>query len=363
MSFEPKFWEDKFWEETGNRVWYLFEYAVRSLDVLSDDDSGEYVRACAEISKGIVEKLSEYVDLSEPTIPEMSGAEAVIEFMKNLAELCIGRDYAVTLAWTLRFITIEYLLASYPVLKDKPEYIDKLFDILGSDVVYEPPAMFRTSEIDLTVYGFPGYLDNVSIETTSVRKGREGFVYKLVFRDKNPDIDKQSLGSLLVKLGLLSWHLLSRKPGILSIFETTDARTVYLERASTRVPVEVRDSVDSLGLAFLGDGSIFYYVDEYIGGENRHTIVYHSEQLKPGQPMPRACKDAYYVIKGGIVYKKRFCIESNISLDKTVYDVSEQLDWRTNILQFLRTLSPYIFLGIVDVVRIKNDQWLLIMRS
>ncbi len=362
MPFEPKFWEDSFWVSLGNRVWYLFEYAVRSLDVLGDDDSGEYVRACAELSKGIVEKLSEYFELSEPVVPEMGGAEAVIEFMRNLAEFCIGRDHAITLAWTTRFITIEYVLASYPILKSKPDYLDKLFEILGSDVVYEPPSLFRSGEIDLTVYGFPGYLDDVSIEVSSVRKDKEQFVYKVLFRDKSFNVDKQSLGSLLIKLGLLAWHILSRKPGILSIFETTDARTIYLERASTRIPSEARDSMESIDLGFFGDGRKFYFEDEYIG-EGGHVIVYRSDPYKAAYPIPKACKEAFYYIKGGVVYKKSICMETTLTLSKTTQSFSEQPGWKANILQFLRTLSPYIFLGIVDIVKLKSDQWVLVMRG
>ncbi len=362
MPFEPRFWEDKFWRGIGERVWTLLEYARHSLDVLKGDESEEYIKASALISKTIVEKISEEFELSEPEIPELSGADAVTEYMKLLAEMAIGRDEAITLAWTLRFITLEYLYASYPVLKAKPELADELLGRLGSDLVYDPPSMFKTSDIDLTIYAFKGYLDNINVTADIVREGGEKFRYKLVIRDKEADPEKQSLGSLLVKLGLLSWYIMAARPGLLTIYRTTDVRGVYLDRAGTRVPSAARDLVDEVGVVFLGDGSPFTFFREYIGEKGAHIIEFTSEQYKPSFPVPKACKESVYVVHGGIIRRRNLCVEANITLSKVNYILGEESEWKTSAVEFLRGLSPYIFLGVVEVVRLQNDEWILITR-
>ncbi|GEM_PF-2041775 len=362
MPFEPKFWEKRFWTDTGNRVWRLLELARLSLDVLKGDESEEYIRASAVLSKAIVEKISEEYELEEPELPELSGADAVTEYMKQLADTAIGRDEAVTLAWTIRFTTLEYIFASYPVLKAKPELLDTLLDFLGSDLVYDPPNIFKSGDIDLTIYAFKGYLDNVDLVIDIVHEGKEQFRYRLKIIDKETDPSKQGLGSLLVKLGLVSWYIISRRPGLLTIYRSPDIRSVYLDRAGTRIPSVARELVDSMGVVFLGDGSPFHIDSETVSGNGQHIVIFSSEQYKPSFPMPKACKDSVYTVHGGIFSRKGLCVETNITLSEANYSFTEESNWRVSAIELLRSLSPYIFLGVIDVVRLSNDQWIIFTR-
>ncbi len=361
MPFRPRFWEDGFWVNLGERLWGLFELARATLELVEGDDSEPYVRAAAVVSKRLVELIGEKFELEEPVLGEFTGARLVTEYMRLLASFSIGRDEAVTLAWTTRFITAEYALASYEFFKEKPENLDRWIALTGAEVFYEPPALFRGGEIDLTIYHYPGYLEDPVIEPRAEHAGEGKFRYRVRITEKPGG--RESIGGLLAKIGLVAWATLHDMPGILSVFRATDARTIYLERAGTRIPSEAAELYDTMGMASLGDGKPYYFTGEGVDRDGRVWLEYASEPEKLGFPVPRKCSNSVYEIKGALVIRERLCLETNLSLTKTSYTIEATELQRLNVLEALRCLSPYIFLGLIDVVKLGGKKIMLVSRT
>ncbi len=361
MPFQPRFWEDKFWVSLGERLWALFELARATLELVEGDDSEPYVRAAAVISKKLVEGIGEKFELEEPVVGELTGARLVTEYMRLLSSFSIGRDEAVTLAWTTRFITAEYAFASFDFFSEKPENFDRWVALTGAEVFYEPPAIFRGGEIDLTIYHYPGYLDNPSIEASAEHAGEGRFRYRV--RIVEAGGGRESIGALLAKIGLVAWATLHDMPGILSVFRATDARSIYLERAATRIPSEAQELYESMNIGSLGDSKPFFFVAEGVDRDGRVWMEYRCEPEKLGYPVPRKCSDAVYLIKGALVWRERLCLETNLTLTKTEHRIEASEQGRINVLEMLRGLSPYIFLGLIDVVKLGGKKFMLVSRS
>ncbi len=359
MVFREKFWEDSYWSNFGSSVWLLFKTSTLLLNILGSDESARYVEKTALLAKYIVEKLSEFIDIEEPEEPGARGADLVTLYMRMMADLAIGKNPTVTLAWIFRNISFEYARASFETIRDDPRRFDYLANILGLRVIYEPPELLTGGEIDLSLYHAPGYLDNLVFKARAESLGGGRFKYILEIGEK-VDLEKQSVGALIVRLGLLSWEILGRKPGIFSIYEATDARTMYLELASTKIPTRARELVEEKDIIALGSDKIYFFKDEYIGENSSINLVYESDTYQAGVPMPKACSRSIYSFKGPLVFTTSLCASTDLLLRETKVEMGKE-ERKTNIVEFLRGIHPYIFLGVWDLL-ILEDKILLISR-
>jgi len=360
MVYDQPFWMDSFWSSFGTFVWRLFKISTELSSIIGSDESTEYINTIALISKHIVEKLSEHVDIEEPEEPGARDAYLVSEFMKNMAELAIGKNPVTTLAWVMRNITFEYARVNFEPIYEKPERFDYLSKMIGLELVYQPPELLTGREIDLSFYHLPGYLDNVEIEPSVDHAGGGRFRYVLKIREKT-DFEKSSIGALIARLGLISWDLLRHKPGILSVFETTDARSMYLELAVSKIPPQASEIIESRAIHVFGDGKIYYFRDEKMGPDGSIHITFQSDQYNVSIPMPKACRDSLYELKGPLVYVYEICVESDMLLREYKYGFGKEPVKKLNIVEYLRGIQPYIFLGLWDIVSIDN-RFMLISR-
>ncbi len=361
MVYEEHFWEDDYWSRFGKEVWRLFKVSSELIGVLGKDEATDYVNTAAMLSKYIVEKLSEHVEIEEPEPPGVRDALLVTEFMKTIADFAIGKNPVTTLAWIMRNITYEYIRVNFESIYEKPERFDYLVNILGLEQIYEPPELLTGREIDLSFYHAPGYLDNTDILPGVEHAGGGRFRYVLKIRDR-PDYEKMSIGALIVKLGLLSWEILRRKPGILSIFETTDARTLYLELAATKIPPQATEIIESKGIHVLGDGRIYYFKDEKFEPDGGITITLISDQYNVGVPIPKACRDSIYELRGPLVYIYEICLETDLLLRENKYSLSKEPSKKLNVVEYLRGIQPYIYLGVWDLV-FKDNKFIVVSRT
>ncbi len=360
MPIHGEFWREEYWSRFARDVWRLFIISNELASILGHDEAAGYVEATALLTKHIVEKLSEYVEVEEPEHPGVTGAMLVSEYMKSLAEYAIGKNPVVTLAWVFRNITFEYARANYEEIREKPERFDYLAEILGLEPVYEPPELLTGGEIDLRLYHAVGHLDNVVFEPGSEHLGGNRFRY--VFRIKDMiDYGKASIAALIIRLGMLSWEILHSKPGILSIFETTDARSMYLELASTKIPPLAHEIVETRGINVLGDGKVFYIRSERIDSDASINMEFFSDTYDVNVPMPKACRSAVYRINGPLVYSYDLCLSTDILLKENSYGFGDDARNRLNIVEFLRGIQPYVYLGVWDLVFI-DDKILLYTR-
>lgn len=361
MVYNEIFWEDSYWARFGENVWRLFKISVELASILGKDEALDYVNTTALISKYIVEKLSEHVELEEPEPPGVRDAFLVTEYMKAIADFAIGKNPTVTLAWVMRNITYEYIRVHFESVYEKPERFDYLANILGLEQIYEPPELLTGREIDLTFYHAPGYLDHIDIKPGVEHAGGGRFRYVLEIRD-NPVFEKASIGSLIAKLGLLSWEILRRKPGILSIFETTDARNLYLELAISKIPPQASEIIESRSIHVLGDGRIYYFRDERIESDGTLKLIFVSDQYNVGVPIPKACRDVVYELKGPLVYIYEVCLETDLLLRENKHSISDESSRKINVVEFLRGIQPYVFLGLWDLV-FKDDKFIVFSRT
>uniref|UniRef100_A0A7C4DAC5 Uncharacterized protein n=1 Tax=Staphylothermus marinus TaxID=2280 RepID=A0A7C4DAC5_STAMA len=361
MVYEDKFWEEEYWSVFGSRVWRIFKICNELIPIIGKDESIEYINTITQLSKYIVEKLSEKVEIEEPEDIGLKDIQLVIEFMKSIADIAIGKNTTVTLAWITRNITYEYIRANFTTIREKPDRFDYLASILDLTKLYDPPDLLKTSEVDLTMYHATGYLDNVEIESSieSVKGGRFRYVVKI--RDK-VNYEKDSLGSLIIRLGLMAWEILRRKPGIFSIFETIDPRNMYLEIARSRVPVKAHEIVETKSIQILGDGKVYSFKDEKIETDGSITITLASDQYSTSVPMPVACRTSVYELKGPLVYAYNFCQETDLLFKNTRYLIENEFRNRFNVVEFLRGIQPYIFLGLWDQIFIENSKFIVISR-
>ncbi len=347
MVYTEKFWLDTYWIRFGERVWRLFKTSTVLIGMLGTDESARYVELTAILTKYLVEKLSEYVELEEPEASGAVGAALITEYMRSIADFAIGKDPTVTLAWVFKNITFEYARASFDTIAEDPRRFDYLADILGLRVIYEPPELLTGGEIDLSLYHAHGYLDKIKINPGVISLGGSRFKYVLRITDEFKP-EEESIGSLIIKLGLLAWEILRRKPGILAIYDTVDARSTYLELATGKIPPRSAEIVESLDLGVLGDGKIYTVKDEHMNDKGEINIVFESDQYTVGVPMPRACRDVVYGFKGPLVYSGDLCLESDILLREYKYEINEPSSKKTSVIEFLRGIQPYVFLGLWD---------------
>lgn len=361
MVYEDRFWEDEYWTSFASRVWRLFKICNELIPILGRDESIEYINTVTQLSKRIVEKLSEKVEVEEPEDTGLRDIQLIIEFMKTLAELSIGRDTTITIAWIMRNITFEYARSSFTTIRERPDRFDYLTNILDLVKIYDPPELLKTSEVDLTLYHANGYLDNVEVEPSieSTKGGR--FRYIVRIRDR-VDYEKDGLGSLIIRLGLISWEILRSKPGILSIFETIDARNMYLEMARSRIPTKASEIIETRSIQALGDGKIYSFRDEKIEHDGAITITLVSDQYSASVPLPVACRTSVYELKGPLVYAYNFCEETDLLFRNTKYSIDNEYRARFNAIEFLRGIQPYIYLGVWDQVFISNNKFIIISR-
>ena len=360
MVYDEKFWEEDYWSRFGSEVWSLFKTAVELTSVLREDECLPYVNAVINVSKNIVEKLSEHVELEEPEPPGARDATLVTEFMRKIAGFAIGKNPTVTLAWVFRNVTYEYVRSSFDSIAEKPERFDYLASILGLKQVYQPPEILTSGEIDLSLYRISDYMENITIET-SVEPGSGGrFKYVLRVRDK-PELEKSSIGSLIIRLGMLAWEILRSKPGILAIFETVDARTLYLDLARSRIPARSTELVEALALHVLGDGKIYRFREEKIESDGSITLTFISDDYNVGVPIPKACRNVVYEFKGPLVHVYELCEETDLLLRETKYSVGDSVKKKFNVVEFLRAIQPYIFLGVWDTALI-GDKFIIFSR-
>ncbi len=361
MVYTEKFWQDTYWIRFGERVWRLFKTSTTLIGMLGSDESVRYVELTAVIAKYLVEKLSEYVEMEEPESSGAMGAALITEYMRSVADFAIGKNPTVTLAWVFRNITFEYARASFESITEDPRRFDYLADILGLKVIYEPPELLTGGEIDLSLYHAPGYLDHITIHPGVVSLGGGRFKYILrITSEFKPE--EESVGSLIVKLGLLAWEILRRKPGILAIYDTVDARSAYLELASGKIPSKAAEIVESLGLGVLGDGKIYTVKEESMNDKGEINIVFHSDQYTVRVPMPKACRDAVYGFNGPLVYAGAICLESDILLRENKYTIKDPAEKKTSIVEFLRGVQPYIYLGLWDIMITERGSIILYTR-
>jgi len=358
VVYEERFWEDEYWSRFGSGVWLLYKLSIEVSALLKNDESLPYVNLIAELSKNIVEKLSEHVELEEPESPGGRDVSLVIEFMRRVAEYAIGKNPTVTLAWVMRCITYEYARASFTSIAEKPERFAYLAEILGMERVYQPPELLTGGLVDLALYRFKGYLEKPLIEAGVEVKSGGRFRYAIRISEKL-DTSKASIGSLIVWLGLTSWELLRSKHGILAMFETTDARALYIDIARTRVPVKAVEITERLGLQVMGDGRIFKLRDERISGDRSITLTYVSDEYSVGIPMPKACRDVVYEFAGPIVQIHEFCSEADMLLREVKWSINSSVKRKVNVVEFMRGIQPYIFLGLWDLVLLDNGFVLL----
>lgn len=353
LVYEDKFWEDEYWSGFGSRVWRLFKVGVELLSIVGKDESSSYINTVVQLSKSIVEKLSERVEIEEPEDVGARDVMLVVEYMRSLAELAIGRDSTVTLAWVFRNTTFEYARASFTSIRERPERFDYLANILDLEKVYEPPDLLKSGEVDLSFYHATGYLDNVEIESSvePMKGGR--FRYIVKFRDR-VDYERDGLGSLIVSLGLMSWETLRSKPGILAIFETIDPRSMYLEIARSRVPTKALEIVETRAIQALGDGKIYSLREERVEPDGTITITLASDQYSAGVPLPVACRAAVYELRGPLVYSYDFCQETDLLFRNTRHIFEKEHRNKYNVVEFLRGIQSYLFLGLWDQIFIDN---------
>ncbi len=352
MVYRERFWEDEYWSRFGSNIWLLFKTSNLLLQTLGTDESASYVEKTALLTKYIVEKLSEYVDIEEPEPPGATGADLITYYMRMIADLAIGKNPTVTLVWVLRNISFEYIRASFDTVREDPSRFDYLANILGLQVVYEPPELLTGGEIDLSLYHAPGYLDNIVLKPRAESTGGGRFKYVLEITE-NINFEKQSIASLIIRLGLLSWEILRKKPGIFSIYETTDARSTYLELASAKIPSRAVELVEEIGLNVLGTGKIYIFKDEYLGENSSINLVYETDTYQVSVPVPKACLEALYELRGPLVFSGDFCLSTDILLKDTKYELGD-VKRKTNVVEFLRSIHPYIFLGLWDLVFLGN---------
>ncbi len=359
MIYRERFWEEDYWTRFGERVWYLFKVSTSLIGILGNDESTPYVELTAKLAKYIVEKLSEYVEVEEPVGSSVIGAELVTEYMRSLADFAIGKDYTVTLAWVFRNITFEYARASFDQISEDPRRFDYLADILGLRVIYEPPELLTGGEIDLSLYHAPGHMDHVELSLRAKSLGKGRFKYVVTLTDKFVP-EESSIGALIVRLGLLAWEMLRRKPGIMAIYDTIDARTTYLELATSRIPPKATEVIESHGIGVLGDGRIFIFKREYVDTDGNIIVVVESETYTMGTPVHKACKETVYSWKGPLIHIHKFCTQTDLLLQETKYEI-EDTDRKINVVEFVRGIQPYIFLGLWDLI-LYDDKTMLYTR-
>jgi len=361
LVYEEQFWISKYWSKFAGDVWSLFKVSVELLGLLgSEEETSKYINLSALLTKHIVEKLSKYVEVEEPPSPGVKDAYLVVEFMKKISDFAIGKNPVVTLAWIFKNITYEYARVNFVSIAEKPERFDYLAKILELEEKYTPPEILTGREIDLTFYHAKGYLDHVELKVTIEHFGKGRFRYAVMFIDK-PDFEKDSLASLIIRLGLLSWELLRSKPGILSIFDTVDARAQFLELAQSKIPSKAREIVESRPIRAVGDGKIFSLAEERIAPDGSILFKLVSDQYGVTVPMPKACRDVIYEYRGALVNVYEVCVETDILLRETKYSFSEQPLRKLNVIEYMRGIQPFIYLGLWDILYY-SDKHILITR-
>lgn len=362
MVYQEQFWLDKYWSDFGKKTWRLFKTSVELLGVLGEsDEASKFVNLAALLAKHIVEKLSKHVDVEEPEFSGSKDAYLVVDFMKEIADFAIGKNPTVTLTWLLRNVSFEFVRVNFNTVMEKPERFDYLIKILGFKEIYTPPEILTGREIDLTFYHAPGYLDNVEVKTGVEHVGKGKFKYIIELIDK-PNFENNSLASLITRLGLLSWEILRSKPGILSIFETVDAKAQFLELAQTKIPSKSREIVESRSIHALGDGRVYHIAEERVTPEGSILIKLVSDQYNVGIPMPKACRDAVFEFKGAIINVYEVCLETDIVLRETKHSYSSEPVRKLNVIEYIRGIQPLVYLGLWDIVYI-NGKHMLIARA
>lgn len=361
MVYDEQFWLDKYWSKFAGDTWGLFKISVELLGLISgEEEVSRYVNLSAQLSKHIVEKLSRYVEVEEPPAPGVKDAYLIVEFMKKISEFVIGKNPVVTLTWIFKNITFEYARVNFVSIAEKPERFDYLAKILELEEKYTPPEILTGREIDLTFYHAKGYLDHVELSGLVEHFGKGRFRYAILITDK-PDFEKDSLASLIIRLGLLSWELLKSKPGILSIFDTIDAKAQFLEMAQSKIPSKAREIVDSKPIRVIGDGKIFSLAEEKVGPDGSIVFKLTSDQYGVTVPMPKACRDALYEYRGALVNVYEICVETDILLRETKCSFSEQPARKLNVIEYMRGIQPFVYLGLWDII-FQGDKHLLITR-
>ena len=360
MVYEEKFWEEDYWSRFGTSVWALFKISVELLNILKEDECVPYVNTVIQLTKHIVEKLSEYVEIEEPEPPGARDAMLVTQFMRTLADFAIGKNPTVTLAWVFRNVTFEYVRASFNTIYEKPERFNYLASILDLKQVYQPPELLTGGEIDLSFYHLNGYLENPIIEPLVEPASGGRFKYILRIRDK-PDFGKSGVGALIVRLGMLAWEILREKPGILAIFETVDARSLYFDLARSRIPARATEIVESLAIHVLGDGKIYRFREEKVEADGTITLTFVSDEYNMGVPIPKSCRNVVYEFKGPLVHAYEFCQETDLLFRENKYEVSGEAKKKMNVVEFLRGIQPYLFLGVWDMFYL-GDKFILFSR-
>jgi len=202
-------------------------------------------------------------------------------------------------------------------------------------------------------------MDHVELSLRAKSLGKGRFKYVVTLTDKLVP-EESSICALIVRLGLLAWEILRRKPGIMAIYDTIDARTTYLELATSKIPPKAAEVIESHGIGVLGDGKIFIFKKEYIDTDGNIIAVIESDTYTVGVPVPKACKEAVYSWKGPLIHIHRLCTQTNLLLQETKYEI-ENTDRKINVVEFLRGIQPYIFLGLWDII-LYEDKTILYSR-
>jgi hypothetical protein len=196
----------------------------------------------------------------------------------------------------------------------------------------------------LSIYHAAGFLDKPAFDVGAISLGGGRFRYVLKVTDTFKP-SEEGIGSLIVRLGLLAWEVLRRKPGILAIYDTVDARSTYMELAIGKIPPKSAEIIESRDIGALGDGKIFTFKDDRIDEKGNIIVTFQSDDYKVEVPVPKACRDAAYTFKGPLVYKNSVCTETDILLKDNKYNISETNN-KLNAIEFLRGIQPHIFLGV-----------------